>query len=161
MRKFLAVILLASSSAWGACSVEGIFNALRPGASYIVHAGDYDGVEWTDPVQAKPSLEEFNLSLAACIQATIPTPEQQRQEALVLFSSTAGQQKLIRAILLVLLDENNVTRQWITSFKVAVAAATSLADLKARVAALPNMPDRTVLQAKNAVQDKLNSGSSD
>ena len=72
-----------------------------------------------------------------------------------------GMAKFIRAVLLTIFDENNNTREWIQSFKSAVAAATSLADLKNRVAALPDMPDRTIAQAKNAVQNKINSGDSD
>jgi hypothetical protein len=36
-----------------------------------------------------------------------------------------------------------------------------LADLKARVATLPAMPDRTMAQAKNAMKAKVNSGDVD
>lgn len=59
-----------------------------------------------------------------------------------------------KAILLTILDELNLLREWDMSFKAAVAAATSLADLKARVAALPDMPDRTVQQAIAAIRNK-------
>ncbi len=59
-----------------------------------------------------------------------------------------------KAILLTLLDELNNLRDWITAFKAATAAATSLANLQTRVAALPNTPDRTVPQAIQAVREK-------
>lgn len=78
-----------------------------------------------------------------------------------LLTSQDSQAVLMRAILLVLLDENNVTRGWIADFKTAVAASTSLADLKTRVAALPAMPDRTAAQFKTAVQNKINAGAAD
>lgn len=66
-----------------------------------------------------------------------------------------------RAIVLVAIDEINLLRQWITSFKAAVAASSSLADLKSRVAALANVPDRTVAQAKAAVTNKISAGAAD
>ncbi|MCK5606986.1 hypothetical protein KAR91_34100 [Candidatus Pacearchaeota archaeon] len=47
--------------------------------------------------------------------------------------------------------ENNALRAWITDFKAAVAAASSLIDLQTRIAGLPNMPARTVEQLLNAV----------
>lgn len=62
---------------------------------------------------------------------------------------------LPRATLLVSVDEINALRQWIESFKAATAAATSLSDLKTRVAALSAMPDRTTAQAKTAITNKL------
>lgn len=67
----------------------------------------------------------------------------------------------LRSVLLVAVDEINNLRQWLTSFKAAVAAATTLADLKTRVAALPNTPDRTPAQAKAAILNKMGSGDAD
>jgi len=66
-----------------------------------------------------------------------------------------------RAILLVVLDELNALRQWVTDFKAAVAAATSLANLQARVAATNNLPQRTANQIRPAVQGKMTDGSAD
>jgi hypothetical protein len=76
-------------------------------------------------------------------------------------TGTGADAKLYRSIAAVLLDENNALRQWITSFKAATAASSSLADFKTRVAALPAMPDRTLAQAKTAVTNKLNGGTVD
>lgn len=59
-----------------------------------------------------------------------------------------------KAVLLTLLDEINRLRGWLVSFKSATAAATSLADLKTKVAGLPDMADRTVQQAIQSVRDK-------
>lgn len=67
------------------------------------------------------------------------------------------QDKILEACILVLLDEINSERQWIESFKTAVANATTLANLKTGVAALPAMPDRTKAQAKTAIINKYNS----
>lgn len=69
--------------------------------------------------------------------------------------------RIDRGIALATMDEINSLRQWITSFKAAVAAATTLADLKTRVAALGNLPDRTPSQVKSAVVAKIDDGSAD
>lgn len=63
--------------------------------------------------------------------------------------------RAVVALALLSLDELNGLRQWIAGFKIAVAAATSLADLKTRVAALPNTPDRTRRQLLDAVRARL------
>lgn len=67
----------------------------------------------------------------------------------------------LRAVAGVATDEINLLRGWIVSFKAAVAASTTLADLKTRVAALPNMPDRTLAQFRTAVSGKIDSGAVD
>lgn len=59
-----------------------------------------------------------------------------------------------KAIVLTIIDEINVIRDWFVAFQATTALAVSLADLKARVAALPSMPDRTVPQAIAAVRAK-------
>lgn len=76
-------------------------------------------------------------------------------------NSREPEDKKLRAVLLVAIDEINNLRQWIAAFKTEVAAAASLADLKTRVADLPNMPDRTAAQAKTAIKNKINAGDVD
>lgn len=62
-----------------------------------------------------------------------------------------------KAVLLTIIDELNRRRQWDSAFKAATAAATSLADLKTRVAQLPDAPDITVAAAIQAVRDTAGS----
>ena len=76
-------------------------------------------------------------------------------------SGVADLDKLLRASAGVTIDEINALRDWITSFKAAVAAATNLANLQTRVAALADMPDRTLAQAKTAIVAKIDSGTVD
>jgi len=64
-------------------------------------------------------------------------------------------ERRMKAVVLVLIDEVNLLRGWVTGFKAEVAAATSLADLKARVATTPNMPARTGVQAKAVIAAKV------
>lgn len=72
------------------------------------------------------------------------------------YDGTGAEYRLVRAVAKLAVDEINALRQWVTAFKAAVAAASSLADLKTRVAALPNVPDRTYAQARTAVQNLVN-----
>ncbi len=63
-----------------------------------------------------------------------------------------------RAVAGIMVDEINILREWIVAFKAATAAATSLANLQTRVAALPDLPDRTLAQARTAFIARVNSG---
>ena len=74
---------------------------------------------------------------------------------------TDAQFMLLRGVVSVLVDEVNALRDWVTSFKAATAAATSLANLQTRVAALPAMPDRTLAQARTAIVNAINAGTVD
>lgn len=65
---------------------------------------------------------------------------------------------LLRALVEVLIDEINILRQWMAEFKSEAAAATSLADFKARMATLPDTPDRNLGQAKSAIKNKIDTG---
>lgn len=67
----------------------------------------------------------------------------------------------LRAVALAAGDGDNMIRQWVTDFKAAAAASTSLADFKTRVAALSNLPQITAQNAKNAVRDRIDTSDSD
>jgi hypothetical protein len=81
-----------------------------------------------------------------------------------LFSDSDPRFVIARALVLTLLDEVNLLRQRLADQDAAVAAATSLADLKTRWAAVASadpVPQRTAAQAKSAVANKIQSGSAD
>jgi hypothetical protein len=65
--------------------------------------------------------------------------------------------KQMEAFGLATLREVNLLRDWITDFKAAAAAATSLADFQTRIASLPDMPQRTTEQLIDAVDLDLGS----
>jgi hypothetical protein len=68
---------------------------------------------------------------------------------------------VLRAVVSLTVDELNDLRTWTRNFKAATAAATSLADLKVRVAALANLSDRTLVQARTAIVNKIEQGEVD
>lgn len=64
---------------------------------------------------------------------------------------------LNRSIILVLLDEFNNHANKINSILDAVDAASSLADLKTRIAAITDYPQRNITQIRQAIRNKLGS----
>lgn len=68
---------------------------------------------------------------------------------------------LLRALADILKDEINIIRGWTVSFKAQVALATTLADLKVRVATLPTLSDRTLAQLRTAIQNRIDDRSVD
>lgn len=84
-----------------------------------------------------------------------------RQDAIAKISIQSAEAMQWRALVQILLEELNNLRQWDSTLKAQIALATSLADLKTRVGALPAMPDRTFIQFKNAFINKINNGLAD
>lgn len=59
MKKILWILVLS-------CAIEDQIDLIRPGASYIIHSGDYAGIEWVDKSQIKPTPLEMDQSLNSC-----------------------------------------------------------------------------------------------
>lgn len=89
------------------------------------------------------------------------TLAQERTDAIAKGASSLPYSKLVRAVLLVVLDEINLLRQRDVDRSADVAAATSLADLKTRWAARSALSDRTGAQLKTTVANKINAGTAD
>lgn len=106
-------------------------------------------------VMTQAEKDAVDAAIAAAILAA------QRDGAKTVFDSAAQEGKILKAVILLLIDELNDLRGWLVDFKVEVAAATSLADLKTRVAGLPNMADRTSAQARTAIRSKIDNGDAD
>jgi len=144
-----------------------VIQLLKPGAKYSIQGNNAQTTGFTsaqitwDDVGAKPTDAELDAGLIQLNDPTVITADLRNSAVNQLLSDPSPNAKLIRAVLLTILDENNILRQWIEAFKAQTALAGTLADLKSRIAALPAMPDRTVAQGKTAVQNKLNAGPAD
>ncbi len=106
---------------------------------------------------AQPFINAFDGSQAAQDAWTQRVTEYQSR-TLPYMASPDQDSRAYRAIAAIMVDEINTLREWIMSFQAAVAAASSLANLQTRVAALPNLPDRTLAQARSAFIARVNSG---
>lgn len=85
----------------------------------------------------------------------------QRAGAKEIFDGDSPNSKILKAIVLLLIDELNVLRERDRDRAVDVAAATNLANLKTRWAAQSSLADRTAAQAKTAIEAKINAGNAD
>lgn len=109
---------------------------------------------------AQSTIDAFDDSDAA--QLAFENVQARAAAAILIDTDKSDKLKLLRATAGLTIDELNVIRQWITDFKVQVAAATTLADLKTRVAGItPNLPARTQAQAITAIKSKVNAGTVD
>ncbi len=134
-----------------ALSVDGISGVVSPynPATVVVYPSNLQAT-------AQATINAFDGSQAAQdAWNTIPSAQKQ---AVLLINLLDANSRAYRAVAALAVDEINTLREWIVSFQAAVAAATSLANLQTRVAALPNLPDRTLAQAKTAFIAKVNSG---
>jgi hypothetical protein len=148
-----------------------IYIIQRISDSKYVDTTEWDGgAQWAPPsghtaVLATPvNLAQFAVDKAAEDAARLAEAHiAWRDEASrFLVNDPRPEMKAMRGLFYALLDEINVLRQWITTFKTQTAAASSLANFQSRVASnTPNMPDRTPQQGLNAILDKVTDGSAD
>lgn len=85
----------------------------------------------------------------------------QRGGAKDIFDSAVSDGKILKAVVLLLIDELNDLRKWSRDFKTETAAATNLSNFQARVATLPTLADRTAAQARTAIRTKIDNGDAD
>lgn len=81
--------------------------------------------------------------------------QQDATGAQALFLVHPRNRKQMTAFADIIKDEFNILRGWLVDFKVEVAAAANLGDLKTRIAALPDLPDRTLAQLKTAITARI------
>lgn len=74
---------------------------------------------------------------------------------------TAALPKALRALALVILDELNLHAAKLNAILTAIDSGSTLAQVKANIAAIADYPTRTAAQIKTAVRGKLDSGDAD
>lgn len=134
-----------------ACPIESLsVNTDSQTATFVPAAG----ASGAQIAAGNAVIAGFDWSVAAYNAWRLAKLKQQAETALD--NATDRLEQVDRAIALTVLhDVDTPLREWITQFKAAVAASTSLANLQTRVAALPNMPNRTVPQLIAAVKGRL------
>lgn len=183
IKRLLALLLLAASPALADIAV--IFDEAHVNERVLsmlpsIHAPDYIGrtdvvlyshasdmptltepmLYWrhdTDVIRDMTGPEKAALDVELAAAATQRIRDYGTEE----IDATTGRGVRTRAIAELLVRENNLLRQWIMGFKAEVAAASNLNGLKTGVASLPNMPDRTLSQAKTAYINLINAGDVD
>ena len=141
---------------WARCNVS---NQLYAGCRQGIQQFD-DDVELVEmPTVDPPWL--YDVATKTAIADTVTALADLRAQAVSTAGDTGSNAKVLRGVLLAAVEEVNLMRQRDAAWKTAVANATSLANLKVLIAALPDLPDRTAAQAKTAVVNKINSGDAD
>lgn len=126
----------------------------------LVQASGFTSLYWKHETGAIVAMTAGERSaLDAQILEALTLSVRDRGKAIVDALSDSG--ILQRALADIVKDELNILRGWIVSFKSEVALAITLADLKVRVAALPDLPDRTLSQLRTAIKNRIDSGSVD
>lgn len=69
--------------------------------------------------------------------------------------------KLIRGLMLIILDEMNAHAAKMNAILTAIDSGSTLAQVKSNIAAIADYPQRTALQLRNAIQSKINAGEAD
>jgi len=66
-------------------------------------------------------------------------------------------ENVVRALMLAVLDEFNLHADKINAILDAIDTATTLAEVKSLISAIPDYPQRTTAQLRNEIKDKLGS----
>lgn len=114
-------------------------------------------------VIGNPQVREMTVQEKAAVDAAILAAQIAANRTGAINNITFGSPEfvLLRGILLLIMDELNILRDWVTRYKAQVAAATSLANLQTRVASLPDVPQRTNQQLRTAIIAIINNGQAD
>lgn len=78
-----------------------------------------------------------------------------KHAAKVLYNGQQELERVLRAIVVLTVDELNFLRTWTRDFKAVVAAAANLNDIKTGVAGLPTLDDRTNAQVRTAIFNNI------
>jgi len=78
MKKIIPVVFLFAAS----CNLEALLDQIRPNASWVVHYEKYDGLEWFDKNQDKPTEQELIQADSDCQAQAISPSLEDRVKAL-------------------------------------------------------------------------------
>lgn len=96
-------------------------------------------------------------------QATIDSENNLANRNIAISSISDGKSdyKLLRALMLTILDEMNLHANKINAILTAIDNGTTLAQVKANIAAIVDYPQRTSIQIRSVIQNNINSGIAD
>ena len=109
------------------------------------------------------AIREMDAGEKAALDAEIAADQIARNQDFATgeVAANSGHGVRTRAVVQMSVVGDNISRQWLTDFKVAVAGAANLAQFKAAVAALPDMPPWDKQQAKDMYLTIVTDGDAD
>lgn len=159
----LQLTLAAAQAQAPGCDVSLLSAGQTPEGGWdVVTRGDGLAVRFTFAAGTADPQKAAARSAVLALDLTDATRDAARAAAKALLALAHDQTgDVLRAVVLVTIDEVNALRARLRAQDAAVAGAATLAALKAAWAALPAAPDRTGAQARAAVGAKLDAGDAD
>lgn len=114
--------------------------------------------DWANSTTQLPSGQTFAQWLAINGGDVLLTLHSQAKQ---FFAAQKYESAVIRAFMLLVLDELNAHSTKLNSVLTAIDNAASLAQLKTAVAAITDLPVRTAQQLRTAIQNKIDAGDAD
>lgn len=139
-------------------AISVLYPAAIPLNDYVVSDGVI--VFWNSALGTQPTAAQLAAVTQAQVDAAVVTAYRNVAKA-VYDADHTDRGKLIRAAASVALDAINADRACMDAMAAAVAAATSLADLKTRFAAISRPGQVSLLTLKNAVDNRIDDGTVD
>lgn len=143
-----------------AISVGAKLQYLRPEAqaNYDYYA-TFDQFQWLSTEITQPTQAELDSVTQAQIDAANAT--RYRNAAKAILSEVKSESAILRAFMLLVLDELNAHTAKTNAILTAIDGAASLAGLKTAVAAITDLPTRTANQLRTAIENKVDAGDAD
>ena len=100
--KTLFLLFAVLGVAYGDCTFNETIQSIRPGAQWALRGNTYEGLEWLDTQQAKPTRAEITTAYAACNQALLAREDAKRKARYTVKLSTATPTQQVNAVILLL-----------------------------------------------------------
>jgi hypothetical protein len=102
MRILTIALLFIARAALADCTTADAIGQLRPGAIWTLRGDTYDGLQWQDTSQTKPTRTQVENMLATCTVASLNREAAKRAARFNVKLSTATQAQKISALILLL-----------------------------------------------------------
>ena len=119
--------LTAASLDVGVGIVSNVYSTERP-STFIQRPNELVCLTWTSYTPTAAQVSQATAIVLAHDGSASADLPMLRQQAVALLPTSDSTYRIVRSVVCTTVDEINLLREWITSFKAAVAAATSLAE---------------------------------
>lgn len=99
MRKSALSLIFLSSVSFAECDVANALTTLRPKAEWNLKGNVYEGIEWLDKVQIKPTEKEVQISIDSCKTAEDSATKQKEQALIDMNTKTKTDAERIDALI--------------------------------------------------------------
>lgn len=103
MIRLLLMLVFVSGSLWAkTCEISDVLQVIRPKAVWTLRGGKYQGLQWLDAQQAKPTQAEIDAGTTQCQSDAVARQAAKAQAKLDVNNPQASPQQRINAIVILL-----------------------------------------------------------